>query len=435
MSATNQLWTNVNAITLPDNLIEQIVDRSNLNKACKRVVTNGGRSGVDGMDTNMLRYWLQGNMSKLQNSLLAGTYVPQPVLKVEIEKPGGGKRELGIPTVIDRLIQQAIHQVLNPYFDPDFSDSSFGFRTGRSAHGAIRKAREYQRAGNRWVVDVDLHKFFDVVNHDVLMSLVKRKINDKSLLRLLNLYLRTGIMHGGVSSPRSEGTPQGSPLSPLLSNIMLNELDKELESRGHKFCRYADDCVVLVRSRKSAGRVMESLIRFIEKRLKLQINRSKSRIVRGWELEFLGYGFTIDKNVKLRVPKRVQQRFKVNAKKLFRVGRGMNLSKFIREKLNPVIRGWINYYSLCNVKGFAEDLDGWIRRRLRLIIWRQWKKPRTRFKRFYTMGFKFDHAMQCAYNGRGPWWNSGAQHMQFAFPKKHFYALGLVSMLDHLAKK
>ena len=435
MSATNQLWTDVNSITLEDNLMEQIVDRANLNKACKRVVTNGGSPGVDGMKTRELGKWLQGNMSKLQRSLLEGNYVPGPVLMVEIDKPGGGTRALGIPTVVDRMLQQAIQQVMNPYFDPEFSAYSYGFRTGRRATDAVLQVQEYQRKGNRWVIDVDLRKFFDVVNHDVLLSLIKRRIKDKRLLRLINQYLRAGIMQDGVSRPRSEGTPQGSPLSPLLSNILLNELDKEIERRGHKFCRYADDFVIQVRSRKSAERVMGSITGFIERRLKLQINHRKSQVIRGWQLEFLGYGFTSDKNAKLLVPKSIRQRFKAKAKTLFRKGRGMNLEKFIRYKLNPMIRGWINYYIHCNVKGFAEELDGWIRRRLRLIIWRQWKRPRTGFKRFYSMGLSFDHAMQCAYNERGPWWNSGAQHMQFAFPRKYFVSLGLVSMLDRIVKR
>jgi RNA-directed DNA polymerase len=435
MSATNPLWTNVNAITLKDNLIEQIVNRSNINKACKRVITNGGSPGIDGMEVKQLGIWLQRNMSKLQNSLLAGTYIPQPVRLVEIEKPGGGIRMLGVPTVVDRMIQQAIHQVMNPYFDLDFSDSSFGFRSGRSAIQAVQKVQEYQRSGHRWVVNVDLRSFFDVVNHDILMSLIKKKISDKRLLKLLNQYLQVGIMQGGIVSPRTAGTPQGSPLSPLLSNILLNELDKELENRGHKFCRYADDFVILVKSQKSAERVMGSICGLIEKRLKLQINHSKSQVCSGWQLEYLGFGFTKDRNVKLSVPGKMQQRFKAKARTLFRMGRGMNLLRFIHEKLNPMLRGWINYYSHSNVKSFAEKLDGWVRRHLRLIIWRQWKIPRTRFKRFYAMGMTFDHAMQCAYNKRGPWWNSGAQHMQFSFPRKYFVSLGLVSMLELIVRK
>jgi len=266
------------------------------------------------------------------------------------------------------------------------------------------------------------------------MSLIKRKVKDIRLLKLIDKYLRTGIMQGGVASPRQKGTPQGSPLSPLLSNIMLNELDKELEKRGHSFCRYADDFIILVRSRKSAERVFTSTTRFIERRLKLQINHTKSRVIQGYKLTFPGYGFTADKNVRLTVPMAIRQRFRRKAKQLFRKGRGMNIQRFITDKLNPLIRGWVNYYKHCNVKGFAEELDGWVRRRLRLIIWRQWKKPRTRFRRFISLGLKYDHAMQCAYNGRGAWWNSGAQHMQFCFPKKHFDQMGLVSMLYYIVR-
>jgi RNA-directed DNA polymerase len=429
MSVPNLLWTSDKFVPVPDNLMEQIVDKLNLMRACKRVHTNGGSAGIDGMKTDRLPSWLQRNIEKLQNSLLEGSYQPQPVRAVGIEKPGGGKRILSIPTVVDRLIQQAIHQVLNPYFDPEFSSFSYGFRKGRSTKDAVLWVQKYQQEGKRWVIDVDLSKFFDEVNHDVLMSLIKRKVKDVRLLKLIDKYFRTGIMHGGVASPRSKGTPQGSPLSPLLSNILLNELDKELEKRGHSFCRYADDFVILVRSRKSAERVFTSITRFIEKRLKLKINQTKSRVIKGYQLIYLGYGFTSDRNVRLTVPKSIRQRFRMKARELFRKGKGMNIQKFIVDILNPFIRGWINYYKQSNVKGFAEELDGWIRRRLRLIIWRQWKKPRTRFRRFTTMGYKYVHAMKCAYNGRGAWWNSGAQHMQFCFPKKYFDRLGLVSML------
>ena len=434
MSVPNLLWTPDKFVPVPDNMMEQIVDKLNLMRACKRVYTNGGSAGIDGMKTDRLPAWLQRNIEKLQNSLLEGIYQPQPVRAVKIEKPGGGKRILGIPTVVDRLIQQAIHQVLNPYFDPEFSPFSFGFRKGFSTTDAVLLVQKYQQEGKRWVIDVDLSKFFDEVNHDVLMSLIKRKVKDVRLLKLIDKYLRTGIMHGGVASPRSKGTPQGSPLSPLLSNILLNELDKELEKRGHSFCRYADDFVILVRSRKSAERVFTSITRFIEKRLKLKINQTKSRVIKGHQLIFLGYVFTSDRNVRLTVPKSIRQRFRMKARELFRKGRGMNIQKFIVDILNPFIRGWINYYKHSNVTGFAEELDGWIRRRLRLIIWRQWKKPRTRFRRLTAMGYNYVHAMKCAYNGRGAWWNSGAQHMQFCFPKKYFDRVGLVSMLYFIVR-
>ncbi|MBL7113578.1 MAG: group II intron reverse transcriptase/maturase [Bacteroidales bacterium] len=415
--------------------MEQIVDRRNMIKACKRVIANAGNPGVDNMTTKELPEWLQRNLEKLSESLLDGSYHPQPVRLAEIEKPGGGKRGLGIPTVVDRMIQQAIHQVLNPLFDPDFSSSSFGYRKGKSPEQAVLQAQSYQREGKRWVVDVDLSRFFDEVNHDVLMAKIKRKVKDKRVLKLIDLYLRAGIMQGGVSSPRTKGTPQGSPLSPLLSNILLNELDQELEKRGHSFCRYADDFVIFVKSEKAAQRVYDSVIGFIERKLKLRINQSKSKITKGHRLTFLGYGFTSDKEVRLRVPKEIQQRFRKKAKLLFRKGRGMNLHRFIINHLNPFLRGWINYYRLCKVKIFADELDCWIRRRLRLIIWCQWKKPRTRFKRFVSLGLDFDHAMQCAYNGRGKWWNSGSQHMNFAFPKTYFYNLGLVSLLDVIVKR
>ena len=435
MSATNHLWASGELIPSQSNLLERVVDELNLVKACKRVISNSGSPGVDGMKCEVLPGWLRRNKAKLRDCLLNGEYEPQLVRPAEIEKPGGGKRALGIPTVIDRMIQQAIHQVLNPLFDPGFSDRSFGFRKGRNAAQAVLLFQRYQQEGKRWVVDVDLRKFFDEVNHDVLMSFLKKRVKDKLLLKLIAKYLRTGIMKGGLSSPRQKGTPQGSPLSPLLSNIMLNELDRELEARGHSFCRYADDFVILVRSEKAAQRVYGSITGFIRKRLKLQINTEKSRIVKVHKLTFLGYGFTSDRNAKLRVPKEIQQRFKRKAKELFRRGRGMNLQRFIKERLNPLLRGWANYYRQCNVKGFAQELDGWIRRRLRLIIWRQWKKPRTRFKRFISMGFDYDHAKQCAYNGRGPWWNSGAKHMNLSFPKKYFDQYNLVSLLIVITKR
>ena len=337
---------------------------------------------------------------------------------------------MDLPTVVDRMIQQAMHQVLNPLFDPDFSESSFGYRKGKRAEQAVLQAQRYMQEGKRWVVDVDLSKFFDEVNHDVLMAKVKRKVTDKRVLKLIDRYLRTGIMQDGVVSPRSEGTPQGSPLSPLLSNILLNELDKELERRGHSFCRYADDFVIFVRSEKAAQRVFNSVVGFIEKKLKLRINRSKSQIIKGYRLTFLGFGFMSGDQARLIVPKNIQKRFRSKAKLLFRKGRGMNLQRFITYHLNPFLRGWANYYRLCKVKTMAEEMDSWIRRRLRLIIWRQWKKPYTRFKRFVTMGLDFDHAMQCAYNGRGSWWNSGARHMNFAFPSVFFANLNLVSLFS-----
>ena len=435
MSGPNQLWTSAELAPASNKLMEQIVDRRNMVKACRRVVGNGGSPGVDGMKTEELWGWLQRNHTRLAESLLEGSYHPQPVRLAKIEKPGGGKRGLGIPTVVDRMIQQAIHQVLNPLFDPEFSESSFGYRKGKNAEQAVEQAQRYMQEGKRWVVDVDLSKFFDEVNHDVLMAKIKRKVTDKRMLKLIDRYLRAGIMHDGIASPRTQGTPQGSPLSPLLSNILLNELDKELERREHSFCRYADDFVILVKSEKAAQRVYDSVVDFIEKKLKLRINRSKSQITRYHKLTFLGFGFLSGKQVRLKVPKEIQKRFRKKTKLLFRRGRGMNLQRFISKYLNPFLRGWANYYRRCNVKTMAEELDSWLRRRLRLIIWRQWKKPRTRFKRFIAFGLDYDQAMQCAYNGRGPWWNSGARHMNFAFPLSYFAKLGLFSLLSLLVKR
>ena len=435
MSGSNQLWTSADLAPAGNNLLEQIVDRRNLIKACKRVIANGGNPGVDKMSTQDLPGWLQRNHEKLAKSLLDGSYRPQPVRLAEIEKPGGGKRRLGIPTVIDRMIQQAMHQVLNPLFDPVFSDSSFGYRKGRSAEQAALQAQRYMQEGKRWVVDVDLSRFFDEVNHDVLMAKVKRKVTDKRVLKLIDRYLRTGIMHEGVASPRLKGTPQGSPLSPLLSNILLNEMDKELEKRGHSFCRYADDFVIFIRSEKAAQRVYDSVVSFIEKKLKLRINQSKSKVIKGHRLTFLGFGFMPGDQARLKVPKDIQKRFRSKTKLLFRKGRGMNLQKFITYYLNPFLRGWANYYRLCKVKTMAEELDSWIRRRLRLIIWRQWKKPYTRFKRFIALGFDFEHALQCAFNERGPWWNSGASHMNLAFPVQFFANLGLISLFHVVVKR
>jgi len=284
--------------------------------------------------------------------------------------------------------------------------------------------------GKRWVVDVDLSKFFDEVNHDVLMAKIKREVMDKRMLKLIDRYLRTGIMQDGVVSLRSQGTPQGSPLSPLLFNIILNELDKELERRGHSFCRYADDFVIFVKSEKAAQRVYDSVVDFIERKLKLRINRSKSQITKYYRLIFLGFGFLPGDQARLSVPKVVRKRFRKKAKLLFRMGKGMNLRRFTNKHLNPFLRAWANYYRLCKVKTMAEELDSWLRRRLRLIIWRQWKHPYTRYKRFITAGLDHEWALQCAFNERGPWWNSGAQHMNFVLPSAYFANLGLFSLFS-----
>ena len=413
-------------------LIERLVERGNMLEAYARVVGNKGAAGVDKMTVEDLKPWLQTYWLEVKERLLTGTYRPEVVRGVEIPKPNGGKRQLGIPTVVDRLIQQALHQILSPIFELEFSPNSYGFRPGRGAHDAILKAKEYQLEGKRWVVDIDLAKFFDEVNHDLLMARIARKVGDKKVLRLIRRYLQAGIMKDGVVWDRDKGTPQGGPLSPLLSNIMLDAMDKELEKRGLSFCRYADDCNIYVASQRAGERVMASITRFIEGKLKLKVNREKSAVARPWERKFLGYSFTNERRTRIRVAEASIDRLKAKVKALFREGRGRNLGRFVNETLNPLIRGWVQYYSLAETKRFAEELDGWIRRKLRCILWRQWKRPWTRRKRLMERGLPEETAVRSAFNQRGPWWNSGAQHMSFAFPKKYFDNVGLVSMIDRL---
>jgi RNA-directed DNA polymerase len=413
--------------------MEAVVARENMFRAYERVVSNKGAAGIDGMTVEQLKPYLQEHWAKIKEELLKGEYRPQPVRCVEIPKPQGGMRQLGIPTAMDRLIQQALHQVLSPVFEPGFSESSYGFRPGRSAHQAVRQARAYVAEGRRWVADLDLEKFFDRVNHDVLMSRLARKISDKRVLRTIRRYLQAGMMTGGVASPRTEGTPQGGPLSPLMSNVLLDELDKELERRGHKFCRYADDCNIYVRSRQAGERVMASVTEFLEKRLRLKVNPEKSAVARPWERKFLGYSMTWHKQPRLKVAESSIKRLKAKVRVIFREGRGRSLSQVIKD-LNALLRGWMQYFRLAEVKGIFEELDGWIRRKLRCLIWLQWKRPKTRAKELIKRGLEKLRAWKSAYNGRGSWWNAGASHLNEAFPKSFFDRLGLVSLMHQLRK-
>ena len=414
-----------------EQLMEAVVERENMWAALKQVERNSGAAGVDKMTVAQLRSYLREHWPRIKEELLAGAYQPLPVRKVEIPKPGGkGMRMLGIPTVIDRLIQQALHQVLSPRFEPNFSESSYGFRPNRSAQQAVLKAREYVREGRRWVVDIDLEKFFDRVNHDVLMSRLARRIKDKRVLRLIRRYLQAGMMSNGLATARREGTPQGGPLSPWLSNVLLDELDKELERRGHQFCRYADDCNIYVRSRSAGERVMKSITRFLERRLRLTVNAEKSAVARPWERKFLGYSLTWHRESRLKVAASSVQRMKEKLREIFRRGRGRNLGKLIAEELTPLLRGWMNYFRLAEVKGIFDELDSWIRRKLRCLIWRQWKRTLTRAKGLMKRGLKQVQAWESATNGRGPWWNAGASHMHAAFPNSYFDRCGLLSLLD-----
>ena len=413
-----------------EKLMEEVVESKNLKEAYRKVVRNGGAAGVDNMLVSELKPYLKKEWQKIKEELLSDQYKPQPVRRVEIPKPGGkGMRKLGIPTVVDRLIQQAVLQVLDPIFDPGFSESSYGFRKGRSAHQAVLKAQEYVASGKRWVVDLDLEKFFDRVNHDVLMSRVARKVRDKRVLRLIRRYLQAGIMDGGLVEPTREGTPQGGPLSPLLSNILLDELDKELERREHAFCRYADDSNIYVASKRAGERVKESITQFLAKRLKLKVNEEKSSVDRPWKRKLLGYSMTTDKEPRLKVSPESEARFRMKLKELFRRGRGWSLKRTI-ETMESLLTGWMNYFKLARVKATFERLDQWIRRRLRCIFWRQWKRPRTRAKKLMRRRLSEERARKSSGNGRGPWWNAGAQHMNLAYPKSYFDRLGLVSLLD-----
>lgn len=409
-------------------LMEAVVDRENMTTAYKRVMANKGAPGVDGMPVEELLPFLNREWAGIKEDLLADWFAPSPVRLVEMPKPGGGVRTLGIPTVLDRLVQQALLQVLTPVFDPTFSESSFGFRPGRGAHDAVLQARSHVASGKRWVVDLDLEKFFDRVNHDVLMSRVARRVGDKRVLRLIRRFLQAGVMMNGLVAVRSEGTPQGGPLSPLLSNVLLDDLDRELERRGHAFCRYADDVNVYVQSAAAGERVLASITGFLEKRLRLKVNQEKSAVDRPWNRSFLGYSMTWHKLPRLRVAPESVRRLRAKLKVAFRMGRGRNLQRFI-ESLRPLLIGWGNYFRLAEVKRVFEDLDGWLRRRLRTVIWRQWKRVFTRARNLMKRGLGEERAWRSATNGRGPWWNAGASHMNQAFPMSFFDKLGLVSLL------
>jgi RNA-directed DNA polymerase len=407
--------------------MEAVVERENLRNALARVKRNKGAGGVDNMSVDDLPAYLKEHWPTIRARLLEGTYKPQPVRRVEIPKASGGMRPLGIPTVLDRFIQQAVMQVLQVDWDPTFSEASFGFRPKHSAHQAVERAQAYIASGHAVVVDIDLEKFFDRVNHDILMGLVAKRVADKRLLKLIRGFLTAGMMEGGLASPTVEGTPQGGPLSPLLSNLMLDVLDKELEKRGHRFVRYADDCNIYVRSRRAGERVMAGIEQVLAKRLKLKVNKAKSAVAKPSVRKFLGFSFTSGREPRRRIAPQALDRFKARVRELTRRTRGKSLAQIVKE-LSVYLRGWRGYFGFCQTPSVLRALDEWTRRRLRAIAWKQWKRGRTRFAELRRCGVGRDLAAQTAGSPRGPWRISNSPALNIALPIAFFGSLGLPSV-------
>ncbi|KKE79011.1 MULTISPECIES: group II intron reverse transcriptase/maturase [Oceanobacillus] len=409
-------------------MLERILSRENLIQALTRVEGNKGSHGVDEMPVQNLRAHILEHWTTIRGQLEKGTYYPQPVRRVEIPKPNGGKRKLGIPTVMDRFLQQAIAQVLTDIYDPTFSQHSYGFRPKRRGHDAVREARNYIKQGYRWVVDMDLEKFFDKVNHDRLMRTLSQRINDSRVLKLIRRYLQAGVMEDGIVRPNTEGAPQGGPLSPLLSNIVLDELDKELEKRGLHFVRYADDCNIYVRSKRAGLRVMKSITKFIEGKLKLKVNEQKSAVDRPWKRKFLGFSFTVHKEKpKIRVSKESVQRFKQRIRELTSRRKSMNMKDRI-EKLNRYLVGWLGYYQLADTPSIFKGLDSWIRRRLRMIRWKEWKKVKTKYKNLMKQGINKGKAWEWANTRKAYWRIANSPILHKALGDRYWSNQGLKSL-------
>jgi RNA-directed DNA polymerase len=414
-----------------EQLMEEVCERENCQQALRRVKANKGSPGIDGMRVEELPGYLKQHWPALRDQLLSGTYQAQPVRRVEIEKPDGGMRKLGIPTVLDRFIQQAVMQVLQPRWDPTFSEHSHGFRPKRSAHQAVAQAQQYIAAGNGWVVDLDLEKFFDRVNHDRLMVAIARRVSDKRMLKLIRAFLESGVMENGLVSPVEEGTPQGGPLSPLLSNLVLDELDRELERRHHRFARYADDCNIYVRSERAGKRVMQSVTGFIRRRLKLQVNEAKSAVARPRDRKFLGFSFTSGTKPKRRIAPKALHRCKRKIRELTRRTRGISLEQMTKE-LATFLRGWKGYFGFCDTPSVLRDLDQWLRRRLRATIWKQWKRGKVRFAKLRQRNIGTDLAAQTAGSPHGPWRLAHSPALQCAFPIAYFDSLGIPRLFEVL---
>jgi RNA-directed DNA polymerase len=421
----NPFTADEGARALTSNLMERVCEPSNLRRACQRVKGNKGAPGVDGLSVEAAFEWLRLNKDSFTQSLLDGSYRPSPVRGVDIPKPNGGTRELGIPTVVDRIVQQAILQVLEPIFEPSFSPHSYGFRPGRSAHDAVKQARNYVEEGKEFVVDMDLEKFFDRVNHDILMSRLARRITDKRLLRIVRRFLQAGMMKAGVVTERTKGTPQGGPLSPLLSNILLTDLDEELSRRGHSFCRYADDCNVYVASQAAAERVLASMTRWLSDHLHLQVNSSKSAAAPISERKFLGFRLTPGGRIQIAPESRDRLRRKLRDLTKRRTPRSIEATA---GALTPVLRGWGNYYRIAECRSFFLEIDGWIRRRLRAIRLRQCKRMGTRAQFLIARGVPAASAWQLASSGKGMWRLSLSRPSHTAMNKQWFKELGLFSL-------
>jgi RNA-directed DNA polymerase len=404
--------------------MEEVCQRDNLVKALQRVKANQGSPGIDGMKVEELAGYLKEHWPRLREQLLQGVYQPQPVKRGKIPKPGGGERPLGIPTVLDRFLQQALLQVLQGSWDGTFSEYSYGFRPGRSAHQAVAQAQAYIAQGYGYVVDIDLEKFFDRVNHDIRMGLAAKRVRDRRVLKLLRAFLKAGVMENGLVSPATEGTPQGGPLSPLLSNLMLDVLDKELERRGHRFVRYADDCNIYVRSVRAGERVMAGVSRFLEKKLRLKVNRAKSAVARPGERKFLGFTFTFNREPKRRIAPQSLKRFKLRVRELLRTGRHLAPAHLVN-RLKLYLSGWRGYFGFCETPSVLRRLDKWLRRRLRMVFWRQWRRGRTRFAELCKRGVGRDLAAQTAGSAHGPWHLSRSPALCYALPNSFFISLGL----------
>jgi RNA-directed DNA polymerase len=418
------------SLAIGEQLMEEVCERENCKQALARVKANKGSPGVDGMTVHELPEFLKQHWPTIREQLLSGTYQPQPVRRVEIPKPdGGGVRKLGIPSVLDRFIQQAVMQVLQRQWDRTFSDHSYGFRPGRSAHQAVAQAQQYIAEGYGWVVDFDLEKFFDRVNHDKLMGQIAKRVEDKRLLKLIRAFLNAGVMENGLVSPSVEGTPQGGPLSPLLSNLVLDELDRELERRGHRFVRFADDSNIYVRSEPAGQRVMESVTQFITQKLKLKVNEAKSAVARPQERKFLGFSFTEDPEVKRTIAPKALVRFKDRIREITRRAKSVSI-RATMDELAPYMRGWRNYFGFCQTPEVLISLTSWVRRKLRCALWRQWKTVRRRRAALVALGVHPRFAANTAGSGRGPWYLACSKALHVGLSKEYFRSLGLPSLFE-----